>query len=166
MNTCFSLIKRRIQIVVISLDLVIFVVITSIINKNNDDYNEYTSLSKYCSNCYIFLIFLILLLHSIYPKLICKFLSDNLGILVCDKGKIIIILSIGVLYLNNNNTPQFFFSIFNFLSSFVLILCELFYLCKKTKTNNIGSDIKNNTEDKNNIDILNDSKINVFKNKK
>ena len=74
-------------------------------NKNSDDYNEYSTLSKYCSNCYIFIILLISLIHSINPKLICKMISHNLGILVCDKGKIIINLSLGILYLNNKNTP-------------------------------------------------------------
>ena len=157
MNTCFSFIKNKIRIILITLNFVTFIIITTIMNKNSDDYNEYSTLSKYCSNCYIFIILLISLIHSINPKLICKMISHNLGILVCDKGKIIINLSLGILYLNNKNTPQLIFSITNFITSFGLFLCEFFHC---TNSNNIGLNEEDNTDDKNSIDALNISNNN------
>ena len=152
MNTCFSFIKNKIPILLITLNFFTFIIITSILNKKSDDYNEYSTLSKYCSNCYIFIILLISLIHSIYPKLICKLISNNLGILVYDKGKIIINLSLGILYLNSKNTPQLIFSITNFISSFGLFLCNFFHC---TNLNKIGLNEEDNNEDKNSVHILN-----------
>ena len=63
MNTCFLQIKRKIQILVITLNFVSFIVITSLTNEKNENYLEYTTLPKYFFNNYIFIIFLILLIH-------------------------------------------------------------------------------------------------------
>lgn len=162
MNTCFLPIKRKIQILVIALNFVTFIIIASLTNEKKDNYLEYTTLPKYCSNVYIFIIFLIILIHSIYPKLICKFLSDNLGILICDRGKLIINLSIGILYWSSNNNAQLIFSIINFVSSFALFLCEFIFQCNIL--NNIRFDSDNN-EEKYNIDNYNDDSNNNVENK-
>ncbi len=162
MNTCFLQIKRKIQILVITLNFVSFIVITSLTNEKNENYLEYTTLPKYCSNTYIFIIFLILLIHSIYPKLICKFLSDNLGILMCDRGKIIINLSIGILFWSSNNIAQLVFSIINFVSSFALFLCEFIFQCNILNIIHFDSD---NNEEKYIIDNNNDDNNNIIENK-
>ena len=113
MNTCFLPFKEKIQISVIFINLISFIIITLITNNKKNNYTEYTTLSIFCSNFYILFIYIITLIHSIYPKIICKFISNNLLILTSDKGKIIINLSIGILFWSSNNLPHLVFSIIN-----------------------------------------------------
>ena len=142
MNTCFLSIKKKIQILVISLNLVTFIIITTLTNDKKENYIEYTNLSKMISNFYIILILLIILIHSIYPKYICLFISINLSILTNDIGKLIINLLIGILYWSSNNTAHLVFTIINFVSSFALFLCEFIFQCRIL--NNIHFEDENN----------------------
>ena len=148
MNTCFLPIKGKIQISVIIINLISFIIITLITNNIKSNYMEYTTLSIFCSNFYIFFIYTITLIHSIYPKIICKFITNNLLILTTDKGKIIINLSIGILFWSSNNMPHLIFSIINFVSSLALFLCELIFQCKIL--NNKNYDKEKNNVNKNN----------------
>ena len=148
MNTCFLPIKGKIQISVIIINLISFIIITSIIINKKNNYMEYTTLSMLCSNFYIFVIYTITLMHSIYPKIICKFISNNLLILTTDKGKIIINLSIGILFWSSDNIPHLVFSIINFVSSFALFLCEFIFQYEILNNKNYDKEKKN--VDKNN----------------
>ena len=123
-------VKRKIQIVIISLNLISFIIISFYINDKNTNYLEYTDLPKFCTNAYIIILLLLVLIHSIYPNFICKIISENLNILTSSKGKIIIILSIGIQFWTSNNNPHVIFGIINFISSFILILCEFIFDCK------------------------------------
>jgi hypothetical protein len=89
------------------------------------------------------MILLLLLLHSIFPALICKLITENLAIITNNKGKIIIILSIGILYVTSNNYPHILFAAINFVSSFILILCEFMFNCNFGNKMN-GNANKNN----------------------
>ena len=129
MNSCFYAIKQKIQLLVVILNLISFIVITSITNKNKTNYIEYASISVFCSNFYIIIIYVIMLIHSVFPKILCEFITDNLIILTSDKGKMIINLSIGILFWSSNNSAHLVFSIINFVSSFALFLCELIFEC-------------------------------------
>ena len=160
MNTCFLSIKKKIQILVISLNLVTFIIITTLTNDKKENYIEYTNLSKMISNFYIILILLIILIHSIYPKYICLLISINLSILTNDIGKLIINLLIGILYWSSNNTAHLVFTIINFVSSFALFLCEFIFQCRIL--NNIHFEDENNEDKINNkIKDCNNSYSNI-----
>ena len=146
MNKCFLPIKRRIQILVFSLNLITFIIIISYTTNNEDNFIEYTSLSKIFSNIYIIFTLLVLLIHSISSKLICKFISEDFSFLTNDIGKIIINLSIGVLFWSSNNTPHVIFGILNFISSIALCISEFIFQFKIVKF--IHFDTESN-EDKN-----------------
>ena len=146
MNNCFLPIKRKIQILVFSMNLITFIIITSYTINNNENNIEYTNLSKIFSNIYIILTLLILLIHSISSKLICKFISEDFSFLTNDIGKIIINLSIGVLFWSSNNTPHVIFGIINFISSIALFISEFIFQFKIVKFIHFDTE---SSEDKN-----------------
>ena len=130
MNKCFYQIKKYIQIVFLLLNLITFFVVNIIYNKNKNNYDEYTALPKIASNILITTIFLIMIGHSIYPKIICSFISDNLHFLMTDRGKIVANISIGILYYSCDPIPFLVFQIINFVTSFGLFLMEFIFQCK------------------------------------
>ena len=129
MNKCFYLIKKYIQIIVLLLNLISFIIINIIHYKNKSYYSEYSSLPKISSNIFIVTLLLIVLGHTIYPKMICSFLADNFNFLMNDRGKIIVNISIGILYWSCDDTPILVFTCINFVSSFALFLCEFIFQC-------------------------------------
>ena len=147
MNKCFLPIKRKIQILVFSLNLITFIIITSCTINSNENYIEYTNLSKIFSNIYIILTLLVLLIHSISSKLICKFISEDFSFLTNDIGKIISNLSIGILFWSSNNTPHVIFGIINFISSIALSISEFIFQFNIVKF--IHFDTESNEENKN-----------------
>ena len=159
MNSYFEKIKRRIQIVIISLNLISFIIITILINNKKRNYNEYTNLSRFFSNLYIIIILLILLVDSITPKCIPNIFSENISILTKSKGKISIIISIGCLFWTSNNFPHVLFGVINFISVFILILCEFIFDCKilkkKDKVNLVNNEQRINNGKNNNLGINN-----------
>ena len=61
--------------------------------------------------------------------MICSFISDNLHFLMTDRGKLIVNISIGIMYWSCDDIPLLVFSIINFVSSFALFLCEFIFQC-------------------------------------
>ena len=152
MNKCFYEVKRYIQIVFFLLNFVSFIVVSIIYNKNKTSYTEYTALPKMSSNILIIIIYLILIIHSIYPKIICSFLSDNFHFLMTDRGKIISNISIGIMYWSCDDIPLLVFEIINFFSSFGLFLAEFIFEC-----NILYNGIENeHEEEKNSNEFSND----------
>ena len=152
MNKCFYEVKRYIQIVFFLLNFVSFIVVSIIYNKNKTSYTEYTALPKMSSNILIIIIYLILISHSIYPKIICSFLSDNFHFLMTDRGKIIANISIGIMYWSCDDIPLLVFEIINFVSSFGLFLTEFIFEC-----NILYNGIENeHEEEKNSNEFSND----------
>ena len=150
-NDYFHNVKRKFQIIIILINLIIFLIITFYINKKDLKYNEYTNLPKLLSNCYILIILLIMLIHSINPKIAFFVIKDNFSILTCDKGKVTIILFIGILFWTSSNKIHTLFCIVNFISFFILLLCEFICDCKfvlkmKGNLNNNDENEKKNTE--------------------
>ena len=130
MNSCFYSLKKKIQLLVISTNLIAFIIITILINIKETNYIEYTSLSKYFPNIYIFMILTMLLIDLIYPKLLHPVLSENLAFLRNDNGKLLINFAISILYWSSNNIAHVIFGIITFVSSFALFLCEFIFQCK------------------------------------
>ena len=129
MNKCFYQIKKYIQIVFFLLNLITFIVVTIIYNKNKSYYSEYSTLPKITSNILIILTFLIIIGHTVYPKMICSFISDNFYFLMTDRGKLIANISIGILFYSCDDIPLLVFQIINFVSSFGLFLMEFIFKC-------------------------------------
>ena len=129
MNKCFYQIKKYIQLVFLLLNLITFIVVTIIYNKNKNYYAEYSTLPKIASNTLITIIFLIIIGHTIYPKMICSFISENFHFLITDRGKLAANISIGVLYYSCDQMPLLVFQIINFVSSFGLFLMEFIFHC-------------------------------------
>ena len=153
--------KRKIQIFFILANIISFLIMTIYINKKKEKYNEYTNLSKFISNFYILMIFLIMLFDSISPSIVCKIFSENINIFINSKGKIMIILLIGIMYWTSNNLPHVLFGIVNFISFFVLVLCEFIFDCKILKNVNQGKIVNKEESDTNEHNISNN---NMFKN--
>lgn len=153
--------KRKIQIFFILANIISFLIMIIYINKKKEKYNEYTNLSKFISNFYILMIFLIMLFDSISPSIVCKIFSENINIFINSKGKIIIILLIGIMYWTSNNLPHVLFGIVNFISFFVLVLCEFIFDCKILKNVNQGKIVNKEESNTNEHNISNN---NMFKN--
>ena len=150
--------KRKIQIFFILANIISFLIMTIYINKKKEKYNEYTNLSKFISNFYILMIFLIMLFDSISPSFVCKIFSENINIFINSKGKIMIILLIGIMYWTSNNLPHVLFGIVNFISFFVLVLCEFIFDCKILKNVNQGKIVNKEESNTNEHNISNNNK--------
>ena len=162
-NEYFHNIKRKFQIVIILINLISFLMMSFYINKKDLNYIEYTNLPKLLSNCYILIILLIMLIHSIYPKIVFFLIKDNFSILTNDKGKVIIILFIGILFWTSNNKVHTLFCIVTFISFFILLLCE--FICDCKFVHKMEGDLNNNDEnEKKNTEQNNISKSNNFNN--
>ena len=153
--------KRKIQIFFILANIISFLIMIIYIKKKKEKYNEYTNLSKFISNFYILMIFLIMLFDSISPSIVCKIFSENINIFINSKGKIMIILLIGIMYWTSNNLPHVLFGIVNFISFFVLVLCEFIFDCKILKNVNQGKIVNKEESNTNEHNISNN---NMFKN--
>ena len=153
MIECFLAIKSKIQLLVATLNLVSYLITTILTSEKKPGYIEYTSLSKYCPIIYSFVILILLFLHSLYNKLLCSIIKDNLSIFVNDQGKIILNLSIGVLYWSCDNTAQLVFVLINFVSSFALFLCEFIFNCDTLKYNTLESKSYNSNDMINQNDV-------------
>ena len=158
MKNCFYFIKKIIQTLVFALNLISFTIMILLIDYKKNNYRKYTNLSKFFLNFYIFSILFILLLHSIYPKILCSAFTYNFPIITKDIGKMIINLSIGILYWSSNNNPHVIFVIINFVSSFALFLCEFIFQCKILRY--VHFDTESINEDKNESENSNDYNIN------
>ena len=130
MNKCFYLIKKYIQIVIFLLNLITFIITNIIYSKNKSYYSEYTTLPKLSTNIFITILLLIILIHTINPEMICSFLTDNFNFLMNDRGKIVVNISIGIMYWSCDDIPLLVFTIINFVSSFALFLSEFVFQCK------------------------------------
>lgn len=148
-NDCFQNTKRKFQIVIILINLICFLMIPFRVNSKDVNYVEYTSLSKSISNCYIIIILLIMLIHSIFPKMMLFGIKENLSILTSDRGKLVLIITIGILFWTSDNKIHTFFTVINFITFFALFLCEFIFDCKflKKSDKNLNSNkIEINTE--------------------
>ena len=130
------------MLIVFLLNPITFIIINIIYNKNKNYYSEYTSLPKLSSNIFIMIILIINLSHTLCPKLICSFLTDNLHFLMTDRGKMISNISIGIMYWSCDDIPLLVFSIINFVSSFGLFLAEFVFHC-----NILHNNVENGVED-------------------
>ena len=133
MKITFELIKKIITSLATAVSLISFIVTTLCTNTKSDKYIEYTDLSKLFLNFYIFLILLLCFCHSIYPKLVCKIFTDKIGIITSDRGKIVILSAIIIMYFSTESMPQKLFGMISFVAVFGLFLADLLLNCETLK---------------------------------
>ena len=152
MKMNFELIKQIITSISTGTCLVTFIVTTLCTNTKSPNFIEYTDLSKFFLNFYIFILLLICFCHAIYPKLVCSLITNRLGLIITDRGKIVLIASIIVMYFSTDSMPQKLFGMISFVAVFGLYLADLLLNCDTLKQKpliyNTG---RNNTK---NIDVI------------
>ena len=148
----FELIKQIITSISTGTCLVTFIVTTLSTNTKSPNFIEYTDLSKFFLNFYIFILLLICFCHAVYPKLVCSLIANRLGIIITDRGKIVLIASIIIMYFSTESMPQKLFGMISFVAVFGLYLADLLLNCDTLKQKpliyNTG---RNNTK---NIDVI------------
>ena len=171
MKITFELIKKIVTSLATAVSLISFIVTTLCTNTKSENYIEYTDLSKLFLNFYIFLLLLLCFFHSIYPKLVCKIFTDKIGIITSDRGKIVTLSAIIIMYFSTESMPQKLFGMISFVAVFGLFLADLLLNCETlkqkplnnerieiitknsspviiTNTNNVATVINNPIEDK------------------
>ena len=171
MKMNFELIKQIITTLSTGTCLATFIVTTLCTNTKSPNFIEYTDLSKFFLNFYIFILLLICFCHAVYPKLVCSLITNRLGIIINDRGKIVLLTSIIVMYFSTESMPQKLFGMISFVSVFGLYLADLLLNCDIlkqkpliinseknnannspviiTKTENVANVINNQLEHKN-----------------
>ena len=146
----FELIKQIITSISTGTCLVTFIVTTLSTNTKSPNFIEYTDLSKFFLNFYIFILLLICFCHAVYPKLVCSLIANRLGIIITDRGKIVLIASIIIMYFSTESMPQKLFGMISFVAVFGLYLADLLLNCDTLKQKpliyNAGRNSAKNTD--------------------
>lgn len=152
MNFSFDLIKRSITIICTGIILFTFIITTLSTNKKSPNYIEYTDLSKFFLNLLIFFLLTLIFIHSINPKLVCSIFIKRFGFISTQKGKLILLSTISIMYFGTGSLPQKIFGLISFLTTFSLFLSEYFFNCKMQKKNAFVEEkaIKNAYKENNN----------------
>ena len=133
MKITFELIKKITTSLATAVSLISFIVTTLCTNTRSQKYIEYTDLSKFFLNFYIFLLLLLCFCHSVYPKIVCKIFTEKIGIITSDRGKIIILSAIIIMYFSTESMPQKLFGMISFVAVFGLFLADLLLNCETLK---------------------------------
>ena len=137
-------------IAILSTGIILLTFLISILStkSKSPNYIEYTDLSKFFLNIYTLFLLVLIFVHTIYPKIICSIFIKNLGIISSEKGKIMLLSFIFIMYFGTGSIPQKIFGMVAFFATFSLFLSNLFLNCKtyrfSEKKNNFGI---NNTKD-------------------
>ena len=142
MKITFELIKQIISILSTSTCLGTFIITTLLTNSKSPNFIEYTDLSKFFLNLYIFILLLLCFFHSIYPPMVCKIFIDRLGIITTDRGKIVILTSILVMYFSTESLTQKLFGMISFVSTLGLFLSVLIFNCDTLKQKPLVNEIR------------------------
>ena len=126
-------IKKIISILATGIILLNFIITIFTTDKNSSNYLEYTDLSKFFINLYTLILLILIFCHTIYPKIICSIFSKGISIIVTEKGKIILLSAIFIMYFGTGNKPQKIFGMISFICTFGLFLSNLY--CRNLKNN-------------------------------
>ena len=88
---------------------------------------EFNGLSKFFLNVYIIIAYFLIMIHSISPKIICEVFVNNISFIFTDKGKILINLYIGFLYMKSKDIYQFILGIILIIISVLLLLFHMIF---------------------------------------
>ena len=149
MKLTLDLIKKGISIISTGTILLAFLISILSTNVKSPNFIEYTDLSKFFLNIYILFILFVIFVHTIYPKIICSIFIKNFYIISSQKGKIILLSFIFIMYFGTGSMPQKIFGMVAFIATFSLFLSNLFLNCKtysSSKENKINIGINNSKD--------------------
>ena len=144
MKINFELIRNIIAILSTGTILLAFIISIISTKTKNSNYIEYTDLSKFFLNLYTLFLLILIFVHTIYPKIICNIFINNFGIISSEKGKIMLLSFIFIMYFGTGSMPQKIFGMVAFFATFSLFLSNLFFNCRtygfseEKKLNNLG----------------------------
>ena len=142
MKIDLELIRKSISILSTGAILLAFLISILSTKPKSPNYIEYTDLSKFFLNIYTLFLLVLIFVHTIYPKIICSIFIKNFGIISSEKGKIMLLSFILIMYFGTGSMPQKIFGMVAFFSTFSLFLSNLFLNCK---TNRFSEENKINT---------------------
>ena len=154
MNLSFKLIKQLISILATGIILLTFIITILTTNTKSPNYIEYTELSKFLLNLYTLIILSLIFGHSVYPQMICSIISKKFAIILSEKGKIIILSSIFIMYFGTGSLPQKLFGMIAFIGTFSLFISNLFIKCKFNQTEGFTEEKKINNFTTNNSKVI------------
>ena len=131
MKADYVKIKKYLQIVFFSIDLIIFFIVLFSTNSSNEKYKEYTGSSKFFLDLYIILIYGILIAVTLLPGLLYRRIKKYIVFIFTDKGKIIISYSISLIYWFSRNKPQLILGIILTITSTLLLIYEFIFYFNK-----------------------------------
>ena len=124
-------IKKYLQIIFLSIDLIVFLIVLFSTNSSSEKYKEYTGALKFFLDLYIILIYGILIAVTALPRLLYYKVKKHLVFIFSDKGKIIISYGISLIYWFARNKPQLVLGIILTITSTLLLIYEfIFYFTK------------------------------------
>ena len=142
MKLTLNLIKKGISIMSTGAILLTFLISILSTNTKSPNFIEYTDLSKFFLNLYMFIILALIFCHTIYPKIICSIFTKRFAIITTEKGKLILLSAILIMYFGTGSTPQKVFGIIAFLATFGLFISKY---CNSFKKNTLTEEkISNN----------------------
>ena len=127
MKIDYPKIKKYLQIVLFSIDLLVFLIVLFSTNSSSEKYKEYTDSSKFFLDLYIIGIYVILILVTIYPRLIFYRIKRYILFVFTDKGKVIISFCLSLIYWFAKNKPQFVLGFILTITSIVLLIYEFIF---------------------------------------
>lgn len=136
MAITFQQFKRFFEIAAFGLNLFVFIISIICTKKDNENFIEYTDLSKFFISLYVFLMILLILLHEIKPSIICSIFSKNIGVITSSRGKIIITFLIAGIYWTPDFTPQLAYSLIVFASTIFLLAIQVYFEYSEYKEKN------------------------------
>ena len=142
MKIDLELIRKSISIFSTGAILLAFLISILSTKPKSPNYTEYTDLSKFFLNIYTLFLLVLIFVHTIYPKIICSIFIKNFGIISSEKGKIMLLSFIFIMYFGTGSIPQKIFGMVAFFATFSLFLSNLFLNCK---TNRLPEENKINT---------------------
>ena len=126
MKLTLNLIKKGISIISTGAILLTFLISILSTNAKSPNFIEYTDLSKFFLNIYTLFLLVLIFGHSIYPGIICSIFSKRFAIILSEKGKIILLSCILIMYFGTGSMPQKLFGFISFIGTFSLFLSYFF----------------------------------------
>ena len=145
MKIDYPKIKKFVQIIVFSFNLLTFIIILFSTNSKSKTYKEYTGSSKFFLSLYIILIYAFLITITIYPGILYHQLKTQFAFVFSDKGKLIISYSLSIIYWFSKNKPQLIFAILSSIMNTFLLIYEFIFYFQKVENflNNKGIEFIN-----------------------
>ncbi len=153
MEITFEFLKKTMSILLTGIILFTFIIMIFTTNNKSPNYIEYTDLSKFFLNLYTIVLLVLIFTHTIYPKIICSTIAKSIPIILSEKGKLILLAFIFIMYFGTGSKPQKIFGLIGCLCTFGLFICYLCLNCKNIKKNFFAEEKKININELNKFPV-------------